>query len=156
MEIRISKKRVAFFMRVRNQNLWQKTKLIRVWVICLKCKSWHKALLDACDRLHQNKNMLNNFNVFKKRKQKKNKWNEKLGRIDQTIVQNKRRHKMKEKRDQKSRTSHINSISCPNPHVSFSIINFSFWLCMVTKRVYRDQKTPEKDIIAEVEIMAWI
>ena len=76
--------------------------------------------------------------------------------MDQTIVQNKRRHKMKGKCDQKSRTSNINSISCPNPDVSFSIIYYSFWLCMVTKRVYRDQKSPEKEIIAEVEIMAWI
>ena len=47
----------------------------------------------------------------------------------------KRRHKMKGKGDQKSRTSNILSIYGPNPDVLFSLINVSFWLCMITKRI---------------------
>ena len=58
----------------------------------------------------------------------------------------KRRHKMKGKGDQKSKlqTSNIISIYCPNPDVLFSLINFGFWLCMVTKRISYVSRNPHE------------
>ena len=56
----------------------------------------------------------------------------------------KRSHKMKGKGDQKSRTSNILSIYGPMPDVSFSLINFSFWLCMITKRISYASRNPHE------------
>ena len=55
-----------------------------------------------------------------------------------------RRHKMKGMGEQKSKTSNILSIYCPNPDVSFFLINFSFWLCMVTKRISYVSRNPHE------------
>ena len=59
-------------------------------------------------------------------------------------MRKKKKHKMKGKGDQKSRTSNIISMYGPNPDVSFSLINFSFWLCMITKRISYVARNPNE------------
>ena len=56
-----------------------------------------------------------------------------LRKIDKPIMRKKRKHKKGREGDIKTKISNIIPIHRPSPDVSFSVISFGFWLCMVTK-----------------------